>query len=74
MARLWLFVARFDVRRYSKIAVEKGYRSVASRHAICGRCVMPDSQPFIENRDAGTLAQAIVDGIKEYRKLVSARR
>jgi chemotaxis protein methyltransferase CheR len=26
---------------------------------------MPDSQPFIENRDAGTLAQAIVDTIRE---------
>jgi hypothetical protein len=24
---------------------------------------MPDSQPFIENRDAGTLAQAIVDTV-----------
>jgi hypothetical protein len=27
---------------------------------------MPDSQPFIENRDAGTLAQAIVDTIREH--------
>src|ERR1700678_963887 len=26
---------------------------------------MPDSQPFIENRDAGTLAQAIVDTVRE---------
>jgi len=26
---------------------------------------MPDSQPFVENRDAGTLAQAIVDTIRE---------
>jgi two-component sensor histidine kinase len=34
-------------------------------HAICERSVMLDSQPFIENRDAGTLAQAIVDTIRE---------
>jgi hypothetical protein len=27
--------------------------------------VMPDSQPFIENTDAGTLAQAIVDTVRE---------
>jgi two-component sensor histidine kinase len=27
--------------------------------------MMPDSQPFIENRDAGTLAQAIVDTVRE---------
>jgi len=26
MARLWLLVERFDVQRYSKIAVEKGFR------------------------------------------------
>jgi chemotaxis protein methyltransferase CheR len=26
---------------------------------------MPDSQPFIENRDAGTLAQAIVDTVRQ---------
>ena len=26
---------------------------------------MPDSQPFVENRDAGTLAQAIVDTVRE---------
>ena len=26
---------------------------------------MRDSQPFIENRDAGTLAQAIVDTVRE---------
>ena len=26
---------------------------------------MPDNQPFIENRDAGTLAQAIVDTVRE---------
>jgi chemotaxis protein methyltransferase CheR len=26
---------------------------------------MRDSQPFVENRDAGTLAQAIVDTIRE---------
>ena len=26
---------------------------------------MPDSQPFVQNRDAGTLAQAIVDTIRE---------
>src|SRR6202453_4878265 len=26
---------------------------------------MPNSQPFIENKDAGTLAQAIVDTIRE---------
>ena len=25
---------------------------------------MADSQPFIENRDAGTLAQAIVDTVR----------
>jgi len=31
----------------------------------CGRYVMSDSQPFVENRDAGTLAQAIVDTIRE---------
>src|ERR1700726_726530 len=26
---------------------------------------MPDSQPFVENKDAGTLAQAIVDTVRE---------
>jgi hypothetical protein len=26
---------------------------------------MPDSQPFVENRDAGTLALAIVDTVRE---------
>src|ERR1700744_2773675 len=26
---------------------------------------MPDSQPFVENREAGTLAQAIVDTVRE---------
>jgi hypothetical protein len=26
---------------------------------------MPNSQPFIENKDAGTLAQAIVDTVRE---------
>ncbi len=29
------------------------------------RWLMPDSQPFIENRDAGTLAQAMVDTVRE---------
>ncbi len=37
---------------------------VGSQYAIYERCVLHDSQPFIENRDAGTLAQAIVDTVR----------
>jgi hypothetical protein len=29
------------------------------------RCVMPDNQPFIKNKEAATLAQAIVDTVRE---------
>jgi len=59
-----VFVARFDEQRYSNHD-GKGCRSAGARDAIPKRCVLPDSQPFIENRDAGTLAQAIVDTVRE---------
>src|ERR1700692_1143543 len=47
-----------------KSPLEKGV-ACQYRLAIYERWVMRDSQPFIENRDAGTLAQAIVDTVRE---------
>src|ERR1700730_8598498 len=41
-------------------------KAVACQHGSdCKRCAMRDSQPFIENSDGGTLAQAIVDTVRE---------
>jgi two-component sensor histidine kinase/PAS domain-containing protein len=59
-----VFVALVDEQRYSQIILGEGvWCRIAA--AICERCVMPNSQPFVENRDAGTLAQAIVDTVRE---------
>jgi two-component sensor histidine kinase len=49
---------------FAQTQLKKG-RSVGWRQAFRERYVMPNSQPFIENKDAGTLAQAIVDTVRE---------
>jgi two-component sensor histidine kinase/PAS domain-containing protein len=58
-------VAPSDQRRYAKIAGVKAVARVGPPHVIRERNTVNDSQPFIENRDAGTLAQAIVDTVRE---------
>src|SRR4029077_13357601 len=51
--------AIFQNRRWKRLS------HVGYRRATCKRSVMGDSQPFIEDSDGGTLAQAIVDTVRE---------